>query len=204
MRHASSIHLLFFLFFSGPASATLYFEAGTGIGRFSKADSFFGTSVSSKSGFSGSFSAYYPVTRQQNFAHIDLGIQTRFTSGESTSGNTLTMGSANLGARIEIWRFYAGAGYSPINFLSEKGDGLLGLHTYPSNSSYFFEGGAIWRVVPELQIVAAVSLEYGIRGSPSPLTEYGLRFRFPLSPKEGGGTQSATFDGFRYPFGIMK
>jgi hypothetical protein len=186
------------------AGATLYFEAGTGIGIFSKADSFFGTSVSSKSGFSGSFSAYFPVTRPQNFAHIDLGLQTRFTSTESTSGQTLTMGSANLGARIEIWRFYAGAGYSPINFLSEKGAGLLGLHTYPSNSSYFVEGGAIWRVVPELQIVAAVSLEYGTKGSPSPLTEYGLRFRFPFNPTEGGGTKSVDFDGFRYPFGIMK
>jgi hypothetical protein len=197
---------IFFLFLAAPqqARATLYFEAGAGIGRFSKADSFFRTQVSSKSGFSGSFSAYYPVTRVQNFAHIDLGIQTRFTSTDSVSGNTLTLGSANLGMRVEVWRFYGGAGYSPINFISEKGAGMLGLHTYPSNSSYFVEGGAIWRVVPELQIVAAVSLEYGSSGSPSPLTEYGLRFRFPLNPAEGGSSRSGSFDGFRYPFGIMK
>jgi len=186
------------------ARATLYFEVGTGIGKFTKADSFFRTAVSSKTGFSGSFSAYYPVTREQNFAHLDLGIQTRFSSTESTSGSTLSLGSANLGFRAEIWRFYAGAGYSPISFLSEKGAGLLGLHTYPSKSSYFVEGGAIWRVIPEFQIVAALSLEYGAQGSPSPMTEYGLRFRFPLSPKEGGSSSSGSFDGFRYPFGIMK
>ena len=204
MRSFTFLILLVSLLALHDASATLYFEAGTGLGRFSKADTFFGTSVSSKSGFSGSFSAYYPITREQNFAHIDLGLQTRFTSTDSTAGNTLTLGSANLAARVEIWRFYGGAGYSPISFISKKGEGILGLHPYPSNSSYFLEGGAIWRVVPELQIVAAVSLEYGTKGSPSPMTEYGLRFRFPLSPKEGGSSKAAEFDGFRYPFGIMK
>lgn len=204
MRFAPCLAIVLALTPPFSASASLYFEAGTGLGQFTKADAFFGTPVSSKSGFSGSFSAYYPVTRPQNFAHLDLGIQTRFTSTESTSGNTLTLGSANLGIRFEIWRFYFGGGYSPINFISEKGEGLLGLHTYPSNSSYFAEGGAIWKVIPEFQIVAAVSLEYGTSGSPSPLTEYGLRFRFPINPKEGRGQDSSSFDGFRYPFGIMK
>jgi hypothetical protein len=186
------------------ARANLYFEFGTGIGSFRNANSFFGTSVSSKSGFSGNLSAYTPVLGARSFARIDLGIQTRFSSTESNSGSTLSFGSANIGLRAEIWRFYVGAGYSPINFVSEKGAGLLGLHTYPSNSSYFVEGGAIWRVIPEFQIVAALSLEYGTQGSPSPITEYGLRFRFPLSPKEGGSSPDGSFDGFRYPFGIMK
>ncbi len=189
------------------AKASLYFEGGTAIGSFKNASGFFGQSVASGTSFVGSFSAYVPVTREQNFMHFDLGLQTRMSTATSTSGTALAMGSAHLGARIEIWRFYAGAGYSPITFVSNKGSGLLGMHTNPGTSSYFMEGGAIWRVIPELQIVAAMALEYGSGSSglsPSPLMEYGLRFRFPLNPKESGGVSESRFDGFRYPFGFMK
>jgi len=201
------LSILLALLMSQAAQAKVYFEVGTGLGSFKGADSFFQTSVSSKQGFSGSFSAYFPVTRTSRLAHLDLGFQSRLTSATSSTGSSLGMGSANLGLRVEFWRFYLGGGYSPISFSSTNGSGLLGLHPYPSKSSYFAEGGAIWKVIPEFQIVAALSLEYGLgsgASSPAPLTEYGLRFRFPLNPTEGSTSSGVEFDGFRYPFGLMR
>jgi hypothetical protein len=131
--------------------------------------------------------------------HLDLGLHNRlnFVSGSGASPMVFT---PNLAARIEFWRFFAGAGYAPKVLVDMK----------PKNgaSSYFFEGGVIWRVVPEFQICASALLEYGtsVAGTASPVgaTEFGLRFRFPLSPKEYASSGGVDFDGYRYPFGIMR
>ncbi|NDF14742.1 hypothetical protein EB061_05405 [bacterium] len=188
------------------AGASLYLEAGTGLGNMSSGDTFFGTPTANTSNFSASFAAYSPVTPPSSIGHIALGLHARATSGAAASGTALSFGSANLSLRAEFWRFFAGAGYSPISYISKKGSGFLGLKGQRESCSYFIETGAIWRVIPEFQIIGAVSLETGLTQSvKSPLiTEYGLRFRFPLDPKErpSGGGQS--FDGYRYPFGIMK
>ena len=119
----------------------------------------------------------------------------------------LAMTSTNIAMRFELYRFYVGGGYSPINLASTSGP--LKLHTNSNVTSFFLEGGLIWRVVPELQIVLTYAREYGIipgggAHSPTPGTEYGLRFRFPLSPYASVGDASGKFDGFRYPFGFMK
>jgi hypothetical protein len=135
-------------------------------------------------------------------------MQNRFlTTSGSSDGQPLALASVDPAIRLEISRFYLGAGYTPLNFVSKAGSGLSSLHIASSTSSYFLEVGGIWRVTPEFQIVATVAREYGLPPaggtSPSPISEYGLRFRFPLNPVENahGGVD---FDGFRYPFGFMK
>jgi hypothetical protein len=207
----SSPFILLFSLFSGSfAYATgPYIEAGTSLGRMSGAGKYFQDSNadSTGSGFLGSFSLYFPVTSDRNFFHFDLGVQTRLATNSTTSGESLAMASINIAARLEISRFFVGGGYAPLDFVSKSGGGLTSLHSYASTHSYFLEGGVIWRVIPELQIAAAYGLEFGLPSggrSPSPASEYGLRFRFPLSPKEGGGKRGVDFDGFRYPFGVMK
>ncbi len=186
-----------------------YIEAGTSLGRMSGAGDFFKDPAanSTGSGFVGSFSLYFPVTNERNFFHLDLGLQNRLNLNSTTAGSSLAMASVNLGLRIEFSRFFVGAGYSPIDFTSKAGQGATSLQIYPGSRSYFLEGGVIWRVVPELQICAAYAVEFGqVAGSrsPNPASEYGLRFRFPLNPHEGGGKSAVKFDGFRYPFGVMK
>lgn len=181
-----------------------YVELGAGLGKLSNVDSFFGTSGAGNSnmGFCGGLSFYVPVTSPKNIFHFELGIQNRMYF-VSTSSQDLAMISSNIAARFEFYRFYVGAGYSPIHFASTAGP--LSLSVKPGASSFFGEGGLIWRVVPELQIVLSYAMEYGISPkSPSPGSEYGLRFRFPLSPYSSVGDASSKFDGFRYPFGIMK
>ncbi len=115
----------------------------------------------------------------------------------------LAMLSTNIAMRFEFYRFYVGGGYAPFTLAGTSGP--TSFHTNPTATTYFLEGGVIWRVVPELQIVATYAMEYGISPkSPSPGTEYGLRFRFPISPYASAQDASGKFDGFRYPFGFMK
>lgn len=190
-------------------ATTAYIEAGTSLGRMTSADKFFqqASAQDTGSGFVGSFSLYYPVTSLRRIVHIDLGIQNRLNLNSTTLGESLAMASINLAARIEFYRFFVGGGYSPIDFVSKTGEGASSLHTYPNSHSYFVEGGVIWRVVPELQICAVYALEFGTTpagSGPNPASEYGLRFRFPLDPHEAGGKGAVKFDGYRYPFGVMK
>ncbi|NDG85112.1 MAG: hypothetical protein EBX52_08780, partial [Proteobacteria bacterium] len=136
-----------------------------------------------------------------------FGLQNRISCATGSAGQSLTFGSLNPSVRFEFWRFFAGAGYSPVAFLNTDKKGILGLHPYRGASSYFVEGGAIWRVVPEFQIIASGALEVGngsFDASPSPIMEYSIRFRFPLDPRESSGSKGSRFDGYRYPFGIMK
>ncbi len=167
------------------------------------------TAQTTGTGFLGSFSFYAPVTSIRHFFHFDLGIQNRFlTTSGSADGAPLAMGSTDVGLRLEISRFYVGGGYAPFTYVSRPGEGLTSLHGNGGTHSYFFEAGGIWRIIPEFQIVATVAREYGLPlsggTSPSPISEYGLRFRFPLNPTENAHGNGVDFDGFRYPFGIMK
>jgi hypothetical protein len=189
-----------------PGHAALYFEAGTGLGNMSSGDAFFGVPTSNTSNFSASFSAYTPITRQYPLGHVAMGLHTRATAGSAASGTSLAFGSANLALRAEFWRFFVGAGYSPISYVSKDGSGFLGWKGKRESSSYFVESGAIWRVIPEFQIIAAFSMETGLTdAAKSPvILEYGLRFRFPLDAKENPSGRGQSFDGYRYPFGIMK
>jgi hypothetical protein len=180
--------------------ASPYIEAGTSLGTYTSGESLTEQTIGTPGlGFVGSLSLYFPVTSLKNAMHFELGLQNRlnFVNGSSASPMVVT---PNLSARFEFWRMFVGAGYAPIV--------LVGTRPMHGSTSYFFEGGLIWRVIPEFQICAAVGLEYGqpARGgtSPSPGTEYGLRFRFPLDPKEFGSSRGVDFDGHRYPFGIMR
>jgi hypothetical protein len=200
-------YLLSFSLMLTPVSrASNYLEFGLGVATFKKADSYFGTSVSNAGGFAGNFSAYWPILYLGDLARMDLGFQTRISCASDTSGGSLSFASTNLSTRIEFWRFFIGAGASPITFYNTQSKGILGLHPYPGTLSYFLEGGAFWRVAPEFQIIASAALESASASSglsPSPITEFSLRFRFPLNPKEST-SRGAGFDGYRYPFGIMK
>jgi hypothetical protein len=188
-----------------------YYEAGTSLGGFAAADPFFNqtAAAATSSGFVGSLSVYVPVSKPNAFGRLQAGLQTRIsTSTIEGTTDSLAMGSLHLGARLEIWRFYVGAGYSPFTWVSKPQQGVTSLHLNPGFSSYMGEAGLIWRVIPEFQIAACFGVEYGLgRGgiqSPLPVTEYGLRFRFPFNPKEGNSGSGVDFDGFRYPFGVMK
>ena len=206
LRFRLSLGLLFS--FSSAHAIGPYIEAGTSIGTISSGDSYFKQTGASGSAFIGSLSLYAPITSEKRFFHFDLGLQNRLTTGSASSGSSLAMATTNLAFRLEIFRLFVGAGYSPLTFSSSASGGITSLHTYSGTSSHFLEGGAIWRVIPELQIVAAAGLEYGALSggvkSPNPITEYGLRFRFPLNPVESSRAAGVDFDGFRYPFGFMK
>ncbi len=190
--------------------ASTYIEAGTGFATFTKAGNYFGTSSAdtASGGFAGSLSVYFPVTRTQNWVRLQLGLQNRLNMGSiKSTGQSLVMGSSHVGLRVEVWRLYFGAGYAPWMLTSDPGTGVSGLKTRPQGSGYLGEAGILWRVIPEFQIALGASLEFGTvpgGSSPNPITEFGLRFRFPFKPKEGGGRGSVDFDGFRYPFGFMK
>jgi hypothetical protein len=191
------------------AHASAYIEAGTGLGSFVNGESFFGQSTASKgNGFLGSLSFYVPVTSEKRFAHLQLGLQNRVLQASDSAGNPLYFGSSEIGARLEISRLFVGAGYAPLTYVNKPGSGITSLYPNHGSTAYFFEVGAIWRVIPELQICAAYSLEKGLQSggsSPSPISEYGLRFRFPLDPTDHkSGSKGVDFDGFRYPFGFMK
>lgn len=188
-----------------------YYEAGTSLGGFAAADSFFNqpSAAATSGGFVGSLSVYVPVSRPNALGRLQAGLQTRIsTSTTEGTNDALAMGSLHLGARLEIWRFYVGAGYSPWTWVSKPQQGVTSLHLNPGFSSYMAEAGLIWRVIPEFQIAACFGVEYGLGRSgiqsPLPVTEYGLRFRFPFNPKEGNTGEGVKFDGFRYPFGVMR
>ena len=191
-------------------NASPYVELGTSLGKLSSYDQFFGQSTtgsSSNLGFCGSLSFYVPVTSPKNIIHLDLGLQNRMYFVSNSSPQTdLAMVSVNIAARIEFYRFFVGAGYAPLSLVSTSGP--MSLHNNSGATSFFGEGGLIWRIVPELQVVATYAMEYGTASSgskcPSPASEYGLRFRFPLNPNASVGDASSKFDGFRYPFGFMK
>ena len=175
----------------------------------SGADKYFGQSEAKDtgSGFVGSLGVYFPVNSDRNALQFQVGVQNRLSLNSTATGESLAMNTLNLAGRIELNRFFLGAGYSPFDFVSKAGSGVTSLHLNPGTHSYFLEGGVIWQVIPEFQIAAAYGLEFGSspQGSgPSPATEIGLRFRFPLFPREMGGRGSAKFDGYRYPFGLMK
>jgi hypothetical protein len=190
----------------------MYTELGASLGKISNATQYFGLgstdSSSSNTGFAGSVSFYIQASPRRFPVHLFLGLQDRmvFASIENPASN-LAMNTLNVAARLEFFnRFYAGAGYAPITFKSVNGP--MGLRNGGDTTAYFFEGGVIWRVIPELQIAATYSLEYGMLASgarsPSPSSEYGLRFRFPIFPYESKTGAGSDFDGYRYPFGIMK
>jgi hypothetical protein len=193
-------------------AASAYGELGASFGKISTGDGYFGTSnsiSSSNLGFCGSFNFYIPVTPSRYKVNLQLGLQNRLTLVSNPSPKLdLAMFTANMAFRVELSdRFYVGAGYGPFTLKSTNG--LLNLMNNNGATSYFYEAGAIWRVVPELQISVTYSLEYGSPAnggsrSPSPASEYGLRFRFPLFPYESGSGSASDYDGFRYPFGFMK
>ena len=195
-----------------PAHAGAYGELGTSLGKISNGNTYFGLASgaeSSNSGFMGSFNFYVPITPTRFPVQFQLGLANRLTLVSITNPqNNLSMLTSNIALRFEIAvRFYIGGGYSPLNLRST--DGPLKLMNNAGSTSYFYEVGLIWRVVPELQIAATYSLEYGLAAaggsrSPSPASEYGLRFRFPLFPYDSKNAVGSSFDGFRYPFGFMK
>ena len=191
---------------SEPAQAiSSYVELGTGIGIVAGGNSFFGVSnaASTNMGFAGSVSYYVPIQLIKGFSQIDIGIQNRmyFTSTSSAPDHSLAMLTPNIAGRFQISRFYGGAGFSPLALMSITGP--MALKPQSGKEGIFFEGGAIWRVVPELQIVGVFALEHELSNSPT-CTEFGIHFRFPLNPNSSVGDASSKFDGFRYPFGFMK
>ncbi len=201
-----------FLIQSPALAWNLYTEMGASAGKISGATDYFGLGASDDSssnlGFMGSFSLYIQSSPNRFPVKLFLGLQNRiYFVSLDTPSTTLTMDTLNLAARVEFWnRFYAGAGYAPVTFKSTNGP--MGLRNGGTATAYFFEGGLIWRVIPELQIALTYSMEYGLLAngvhSPSPATEYGLRFRFPIFPYESKNGAAGDFDGFRYPFGFMK
>ncbi len=194
------------------ALAGVYGELGSSVGKISSGNSYFGIpsgAESSNLGFIGSFNFFVPISPPQWIANLQFGLVNRLTLASITNPQkNLSMLTSNIAFRVELFkRFYVGAGYAPLNLRSTNGP--LKLMNNPGSTSYYYEGGLIWRVIPELQIAATYSLEYGIPASggprsPSPVSEYGLRFRFPLDPYDSKNDASSSYDGFRYPFGFMK
>lgn len=192
------------------AQASLYVEVGTSIGTMGNAQTYFSQSAASASntGFLTSISIYAPVTSEKRFLHLELGVQNRFfTASTQANAQPLALGTTEVGARLQVSRFYAGGGYAPIAYVSKSGSGFTSLHVNSGASAYFFEGGLIWRVIPEFQIALTYARETlkTSSGVTNPTnTEYGLRFRFPFDPSAEAKAKGASFDGFRYPFGFMK
>jgi hypothetical protein len=195
-----------------PAIAGVYGELGSSVGHISSGNTYFGLSSGAESsnlGFLGSFNFFVPISPPQWIAELQFGLANRLTLVSITNPEkNLSMFTSNIAFRLEFFkRIYVGAGYAPLNLRSTNGP--LKLMNNSNSTSYYLESGLIWRVIPELQIAATYSLEFGITGSggphsPSPTSEYGLRFRFPLNPYESKNDASSSFDGFRYPFGFMK
>jgi hypothetical protein len=194
------------LFYSGSAHAwSTYVELGTSLGSLTTGGPAVGLPASTVTnrGFCGGLSFFAPVTSPKNFFHFELGLQNRMYFLSDAATQNLALITTNLAVRFELYRLYVGGGYSPFAMTSINGP--MSLKPASSHTSWFAEGGVIWRVVPELQIVAVFAEEFGLTpASPKPGTEYGLRFRFPLAPYSTVGDASSKFDGFRYPFGFMK
>jgi hypothetical protein len=192
------------------ANASLYVEVGTSFGTLGNAQAYFNQAAASASNtaFLTSLGVYLPVTSEKRFFHLELGVQNRFlTASTQANAQPLALGTTEVGARLQVSRFYAGGGYAPVAYVSKSGSGFTSLHVNPGASAYFFEGGLIWRVIPEFQIALSYAREtLKTSGGVSNLTntEYGLRFRFPFDPGAEAKAKGATFDGFRYPFGFMK
>jgi hypothetical protein len=209
VKLSSPLILILFvsLLLTGSARANSYIEGGVATGTMKNAGNFFSQSSvgSTGLGFIGSLSVYKPFTSERHFYHLEFGIQNRFTTATDTNTKkSLAMFTPNLALRLEFFRFYVGGGYAPLVFGSASG--ATSLHTIQSAHSDFIEGGVIWRVIPELQISAGAALEFGSpkgSGTSPTITEYGLRFRFPFNPKDNS-KKSVQYDGFRYPFGVMK
>lgn len=195
---------------SRSAISSPYFEFATGLGSATNADQFFNTTHANPTqlGFSGALNFYFPITPMRHFAHLELGVQNRllFVSSDDhlLADKTNVLFSPSAALRVEFWRMFIGAGISPTNLASKSGKGLGSLAAATGFSSHFFEGGVIWRVVPEFQICLAVSTEQITGPSHASTLEYGLRFRFPTSPSEQASSGGVDWDGFRYPFGIMR
>lgn len=208
---ASSLRIAFLLLsllipIHSPQAA--YTELQTGFGIIQTPDQFFNTTNAGSTGlgFSGGLHFYFEPL-QSKFLSWHIGLANRLTLG--TSSNTsqaLAMGSHHIATRLEFGRFFIGGGYAPFTWAGT--DGITSLKPNSGASSYFLEAGAIWRVVPEFFICAVVSYEFGmpaslaINPSSAIASEYGLRFRFPLSIGRER-KQDFEWDGWRYPFGVM-
>lgn len=204
--------VLFLLGNTNLSKASPYFEFGTSAGTISKGNGYFSTTGMDPSnmGFIGSLNFYFPVTPMKHVAHLEFGMQNRFTLVSGTDSTVTNSQHAILAPaasmRIEFWRLYVGGGFAPMNFKSKNGGGFGSLTPGTGTSSYFGEVGIIWRVIPEFQICLTLAQEYASSTGASGLsaTEYGVRFRFPISPKEIETSGGVKWDGFRYPFGFMK
>lgn len=185
----------------------IYTDFGFGIGTLKNGANYFNqpTADGSHSSTVINGGLYYPVLEKALI--LDLGLMDRLTYSSTSSGSSLGMNTVNVGARLEFARFFVGAGYGVFDMVSSAGSSSP--HAYSGVHSHFFEGGVIWRVIPEFYITLSAGLEYASPTggtSPSPSSDYGIHFRFPLYPSERpkSGSKSVEFDGFRYPFGFMK
>ena len=198
------------LFLAVEAHAGMYTDAGFGLASMSGGAKYFQQPGADQAsgGFAASFGLYVPTFFRRSPIHVDLGIVDKLTTASiSSTGGSLAMNTVNFAVRVEVWRIYVGGGYGFYDMVSRPDSGITSLHGYAGTHSYFMEAGLIWRVIPEFQIAGGVSLEFGLPSggtSPSPTTDYGLHFRFPLFPSEDAKSRGVDFDGFRYPFGFMK
>ncbi len=202
--------MLFACAFTPAVTQAAYIDVGTSLGSISSPSGFFNSlgSSSSNTGFVGSLGGYFGLNSLSSVVRFQLGVQNKLSiaSLEATSEQLASL-THHLALRIELARFYVGAGYAPIAWRSENGRGLASLTRAQGASAQFFEGGIIWNMVPEFQICAhfgAETLNPGSGGTSATVTEYGLRFRFTLNPSEVTKSGSKSWDGFRYPFGIMR
>jgi hypothetical protein len=197
------------LFFAPSYAYSAYVDLGTSLGSISSPAAFFGSTsdASSNTGFVGSLGAYFGLNSLSSFVRFQLGVQNKLSIASlENPSEQLASVTQHLGARIELGRFYAGAGYAPIVWKSENGQGFSSLTRAIGASAQLYEGGVIWNIVPEFQLCAHFGVEtLSPPGAPSAIvTEYGLRLRFTINPKEVTKSRASSWDGFRYPFGIMR
>lgn len=186
-----------------------YLETGVGLTKIKNASGLFGTTVAdpTSSGFGGNLVIAYQLSHSKAPLQFGLGLKTFYLNSSSAS-DSATMVVPYPMLRIETTRFYTGFGIAPVLWKSLTSNGQS-IESFGFTHAYagYAELGVIWRVMPFFAIAGEFSMHFGANRSfsaisPSGSTMFSLQMRFRLTNGDGGMKGGATWDGWRYPFGI--
>lgn len=200
-------------------AATFYIELGPGLSTITNSAAVFNNTFAGGSlAFSSNVIFAYDSGGPLAPFSFHIGARGQWLSGLSGTrfGNLVALYPM---VRFEFFRFYIGAGMTPLAmFRVAPAPGIDGLTPVSGGLPFFIEGGLEWKMIPDFHLIlgAAAHGAYAATGiTMFPSYEFSAQFRFLFNI--GGGSAGAAsssangsssgpgkYDGWRYPFGIGK
>lgn len=174
-----------------------YLEFGAGVAKISNPTPLLGVTGDMNG-------ASVPVTFGLQLQNSSSGIlfsiaaQSRYVTGNNSSGTRGTFMTVAPTFRIEFWKFVFGVGYSNLVYRD------LSFSKYPSASALILEGQILFPITPEIDFglsAARQSVSASGGSGPDPSMEYGAFFRLNFGYSAEDLNKRRKFKGWRYPYG---